>query len=163
MELDTKVTFFSSMIPRLYLFLILALLSGGNIRFKVMWTLSAFLSAHVNRSYSKHGIRHQDQLHGINDTKVMRVFDFGNFGCRPPWKWLQKVPSWFFPPGILVDLITRPPEGYKNEGFKTIPIFFPGSAFKRASSLRLKEGRTNGETWQYLPVRSFASLNCFLV
>ena len=174
MEWATKITLSSSMIPRLYLFLNLALRGGGHIGFLVMWSLSACLSAQVNRSYSKHGIRHKghlflaqsyqgytcscflvaaildlrscelwvhfqvhtwidhaqkhgirhgDQLHGINDTKVMRVFNFGYFGSRPSWKWLQKLPSRFFPPRILVDLITRPPKDNKNEGLKTIPIF----------------------------------------
>ena len=36
---------------------------------------------------------------------------------------LKKVPSRFFPPGILIDLVNRPPKGNSYEGFKIIPIF----------------------------------------
>ena len=42
MELGTKITQESSMLPRSYLVLILGLWGGGHIGFQVMWTLSAF-------------------------------------------------------------------------------------------------------------------------
>ena len=71
----------------------------------------------------KHGIRHQHQLSRLNNTKVMRVFNFGYFGWRPYWIWPKKVPSRFFPPGILIDLVNRPPKENNYVGFKTIPIF----------------------------------------
>ena len=71
----------------------------------------------------KHGIRHQDHLSRLNNTQVMRVFNFGYFGWRPYWIWPKKVPSRFFPPGILIDLVNRPPKGNNYVGFKTIPIF----------------------------------------
>ena len=71
----------------------------------------------------KHGITHQDHLSRLNDTKVMRVFNFGYFGWRPYWIWPKKVPSRFFPPGILIDLANRPPKDNNYVGFKTIPIF----------------------------------------
>ena len=71
----------------------------------------------------KHEIRHQDHLGRLNDTKVMLVFNFGYFGWRTYWIWLKKGPSRFFPPGILIDLVNRPPNGNDYEGFKTIPIF----------------------------------------
>ena len=71
----------------------------------------------------KHGIRHQDRLSRLNNTKVMRVFNFGYFGWRPYWIWPKKVPSRFFPPGILIDLVNRPPKDNNYVGFKTIPIF----------------------------------------
>ena len=35
----------------------------------------------------------------------------------------QKMPSRFFLPGILIDLVNKPPKGNNYEGFKTIPIF----------------------------------------
>ena len=73
----------------------------------------------------KHGFRHQDQLHGIDNTKIMLVFNFGYFGCRPSWKWLQKVPSRFVPPGILVDRITRTSLGLQNWRFQNYSKFFP--------------------------------------
>ena len=71
----------------------------------------------------KHGIRHQHHLSRLNNTKVMRVFNFGYFGWRPYWIWPKKVPSRFFPPGILIDLVNRPPKENNYVGFKTIPIF----------------------------------------
>ena len=52
----------------------------------------------------------------------MLVLNFCYFGRRPYWKWLKKVPSRFFPPGILIDLLNRPLKGNNYEGFKTIPI-----------------------------------------
>ena len=53
MELHTKNTFLGSMITKLSLFVILAILGGGHIGFQIMWTMCVFLSAHVNRSYSR--------------------------------------------------------------------------------------------------------------
>ena len=54
MELDTKITFMASIIPKLCLFVILG---GGHIEFQVViqvvWRLRAFLSVQVNRSYTK--------------------------------------------------------------------------------------------------------------
>ena len=35
----------------------------------------------------------------------------------------KKVPSRFFPLGILIDDVNRPPKDNYNKGFKTIPIF----------------------------------------
>ena len=70
-----------------------------------------------------HEIRHQDHLYRLNNSKVMLVFNFGYFGWRPYWIWPKKVPSRFFPPGILIDFVNRPPKGNYYEGFKTIPIF----------------------------------------
>ena len=52
-ELYTKITFWVSIIPKLCLFFILAILIDVHIRFQVMWPLSSFLSASVCRSYSK--------------------------------------------------------------------------------------------------------------
>ena len=52
-ELYTKITFWVSIIPKLCLFFILAILIDVHIRFQVMWPLSSFLSASVRRSYSK--------------------------------------------------------------------------------------------------------------
>ena len=71
----------------------------------------------------KHGIRHQDHLSRLNNTKDLLVFNFGYFGWRPYWIRPKKVPSRFLPPGILIDLVNRPPKGNDYEGFKTIPIF----------------------------------------
>ena len=70
-----------------------------------------------------HGIRHQDHLSRLNNTKDLLVFKFGYFGWRPYWIRPKKVPSRFLPPGILIDLVNRPPKGNDYEGFKTIPIF----------------------------------------
>ena len=84
----------------------------------------------------KHGITHQDHLSRLNDTKVMRVFNFGYFGWRPYWIWPKKVPSRFFPPGILIDLVNRPPKDNNYVGFKTIPIFSrSNSIFMRLQTL----------------------------
>ena len=35
----------------------------------------------------------------------------------------KKMPSRFFPPGILIDLVNRPPKDNNYASFKTIPIF----------------------------------------
>ena len=91
----------------------------------------------------KHGIRHQDHLSRLNNTKVMLVFNFSYFGWRPYWIWPKKVPSRIFPPGILIDLVNRHPKGNNYEGFKTIPIFSrSNSIFMR---LKLLQGRP--ECW----------------
>ena len=86
MELHTKITFLGSMIPKLPLFVILAIFGGGHIGFQVMWTMCAFFQVHKWIDHTEeHGIRQQDELFELNDTTVILVLDFGSFGWRPYW------------------------------------------------------------------------------
>ena len=102
----------------------------------------------------KHGIRHQDHLSGLNSTKVMRVFDFGYFGWRPYWIWPKKVPSRFFPPGILIDLVSRPPKDNNYVGFKTIPIFSrSNSIFMRLNRQESQPSLKNRKQVRYIANR----------
>ena len=55
----------------------------------------------------------------------------------------KKVPSRFFPPGILIDLVNRPPKGNDYEGFKTIPIFSrSNSIFMRLIMIKIMQHKT---------------------
>ena len=47
------------------------------------------------------------------------------------------MPSRFFPPGILIDLVNRPPKDNNYVGFKTIPIF------SRSNSIFMRLNRTH--------------------